>query len=198
MLTKGSECTVTHMPVQKKTRSTSEVRREAVVLSAMAIFADNGYLGTPVTEVAKHAKISTAYVFKLFPRKEELFVAALERTFELILAALQKGADESTDLAPEAVLYSMGGAYAALIGDRKLLLMQVHAQSAIGVPEIGKAFYAGLKSVVTFAKSRSNASDELVQRFIAYGQLCHLITIAGLDKYKNAWSRILTTGIRHP
>ena len=186
------------MAEQKNSRSTSEVRREAVILSAMAIFADSGYLGTPVTEIAKRAKISTAYVFKLFPRKEELFAAALQRTFELILAALQKGADESTDQAPEAVLFSMGGAYAALMSDRKLLLMQVHAQSAVGVPEVAKTFHSGLKSVVTFVKSRSKASDELVQRFMAYGQLCHLITITGLNKDKSSWSRILTNGIRHP
>ncbi len=185
------------MAVHKATLSTSEARREAVILSAISVFAANGYLGTPVTEVARHARISTAYVFKLFPSKEELFTAALERCFELVLAALAEGADASSSRKPEAVLFAMGGAYAALIADRKLLLLQIHAQSAAGVPQIAKAFRRGLESVVRYVKDRSNAPDDLVQRFIAYGQLCHLITIAGLDTDKNQWARILTTGIRH-
>ena len=185
------------MAVRKAVLSTSESRREAVIRSAVEVFAANGYLGTPVTDVAKHANISTAYVFKLFPAKEELFVAALGRCFELVLATLAKGADESTEQTPEAILFAMGGAYAALIADRNLLLLQIHAQSAANVPEIAKAFRKGLESVTRFVKSRSRASDELVQRFLAYGQLCHLITITGLDRSPAAWARILTQNIRH-
>jgi AcrR family transcriptional regulator len=66
-----SECLVTHM-TQRTLLSTSESRREAVIRSAIAVFAASGYLGTPIADVAKHAKISAAYVFKLFPSKEEL------------------------------------------------------------------------------------------------------------------------------
>lgn len=192
-----SECTVTHMAIRKVVLSTSEARRETVIRSAMVVFSSTGYLGTPITDIAKHARISTAYVFKLFPSKEDLFVATLERCFEVILAGLAKAAEESPDQAPEAILFAMGGAYAALIGDRTLLLMQIHAQSAANVPRIAKAFRRGLESIVKFVKHKSNVSDELVQRFIAYGQLCHLITTTGLDRDKSAWARTLTVGIRH-
>lgn len=182
-----------------------EVRRTQVAGNALVqllepirqVKAANGFLGTPVTEVAKRAKISTAYVFRLFPSKEQLFVAALERTFELVLAALKKGADESEAQTPEALLFAMGGSYAALIADRKLLQMQVHAQSAMHVPEIAKSFRGGLKAVVTYVKDRSDAPDEQVQRFMAYSQLCHLITITGLEGDTSAWSQVLTAGIRH-
>jgi hypothetical protein len=37
-----------------------------------------------------------------------------------------------------------------------------------------------------------------VQRFIAYGQLCHLIVVTGLDADPSSWARIVTAGIRHP
>ena len=103
--------------------STSDARREAVIQAVMTVFATKGYLGTPVTDVAKRARISTAYVFKLFLSKQELFVAALERCFEVIVAALAKGAEESADQASEPLLFAMGRAYAALITDRKLLLL---------------------------------------------------------------------------
>lgn len=178
--------------------STSDSRRQTVIHSAISVFAQSGYLGTPIASIAQHAKISQAYVFKLFPSKEGLFVAALGQCFSLIHTALSEGADSSADQSPEGVLYSMGGAYAALIANRDLLMLQVHALSAADTPEIRTAFRHGLEKLTTFVKARSNAPDESVQRFFAYGQLCHLITTISLDHDQSSWARVLTTGIRHP
>jgi AcrR family transcriptional regulator len=189
-----SECTITH---QNRLLSTSDQRRETVINSAIAVFAKAGYLGTPIAAVAKHAKISPAYVFKLFPSKEELFAAALEQGFELIHSTLAEGADASTDQTPDGILSAMGVAYAALIANRDLLMLQVHALSVADVPEIGSAFRKGLQKIAKFVKTRSGASNEAVQRFFAYGQLCHLITTISLDGNTAAWARMLTAGIRH-
>jgi AcrR family transcriptional regulator len=189
-----SECIVTHMV---KPLSTSDRRREAVINSAVAVFAKGGYLGTPIAAVAKHAKISPAYVFKLFPTKEELFVAALEHAFDRIQSALDDSFDASAEQTPDDILFAMGGAYAALIANRDLLMIQVHALSVADVPEIGTAFRKGLRKIAEFVKVRSGASDEAVQRFFAYGQLCHLIATISLDGNSAAWARMLTKGIRH-
>ncbi|WP_424952140.1 TetR/AcrR family transcriptional regulator [Deinococcus sp.] len=186
------------MTVTTPTLSTAEARRETVLDSAVLVFARSGYLGTPIAAVAEHAQISPAYVFKLFPSKEVLFVATLERCFQRIRAALQRGADASPDHTPEGLLWAMGGAYAELIADRSLLMLQVHAQSASDQPEIAAALRRGLQDVVTFVQTRSAASDEAVQRFVAYGQLCHLIVTAGLEDDAALWARILTSGLRHP
>ncbi|WP_421761853.1 TetR/AcrR family transcriptional regulator [Devosia sp.] len=177
--------------------STADARRETVIASAIAVFAQSGYLGTSVAAVAEHAGISPAYVFKLYPSKELLFVTALEACFEQVLASLERGAAESRGQTPEAILYDMGQAYAELIVDRALLMLQVHAQSAASVPEIGTALRNGLRILTTFAKARSGAPDEAVQRFMAYGQLCHLIVVTNLDADSSAWSKLLTAGIRH-
>ena len=178
--------------------STAQVRRETVIQSAVMVFAQSGYLGTPVTAIAEHAQISPAYVFKLFPSKEQLFIAALERCFALVMAALARGAEASADQTPDDILWAMGGTYAELISDRALLMLQVHAQSAASVPEIGMAFRQGLKDITLFVKTRSGAADEQVQRFIAYGQLCHLVVTASLEDDASAWTHLLTAGLRHP
>ena len=180
-----------------KALSTSDQRRETVIGSAVAVFAKAGYLGTPVAAVAKHAKISTAYVFKLFPKKEDLFVAALEKAFERIQSALASSTEESSSRTPEEILTAMGGAYAALIANRDLLMLQVHALSVADVPEIGAAFRKGLQKTARLVKTRSGASDEAVQRFFAYGQLCHLIATISLERNTAAWARMLTARIRH-
>ncbi len=178
--------------------STAEVRKPLVAASAVREFARGGFHGTTIADVARDARISPAYVFKLFPSKEQLFVAALDDCFGQILAALESGADEAENQTPGAVLDAMGDAYAHLIGDRSLLLLQVHAQSVAEIPEVRAALRAGLASVTSYAKSRSRADDEAVQRFIAYGQLCHLIVTVGIEDVPEPWAKLLAAGITHP
>jgi AcrR family transcriptional regulator len=178
--------------------STAEKRRPIVADAALRTFAKGGYHGATIADVAHAAGISPAYVFKLFPGKEALFVTALERCFEQIVAALADGADAAPDQSPAGVLDAMGGAYAELVRDRTLLMLQVHAQSVAEVPEIGAALRAGLASVTRFAQRRTGADDDAVQRFMAYGQLCHLIVTAGIDEQQGGWAEVLTRGIRHP
>jgi AcrR family transcriptional regulator len=178
--------------------STAEVRRPLVADAALSAFARGGYHGTTVADVARAAGISPAYAFKLYPRKESLFVAALEACFAEIVVALERGAEAAGEQSPRGILDAMGDAYAELIGDRRLLMLQVHAQSVADVPEIGTALRAGLRTVTNLAKSRTNASDEDVQRFVAYGQLCHLIVTAGVENVPEQWAAILSVGISHP
>lgn len=178
--------------------STAELRKPVVAAAAVKEFSRGGFHGTTVADVAKEARISPAYVMKLFPRKEQLFVAALETCFERVLEALARGAEEAGTQSPQAVLDSMAEAYARLISDRTLLLLQVHAQSVADMTEIGAALRAGLERVVNFAQRRSGAPDESIQRFMAFGQLCHLVVSADIIGVKASWAEILTAGLRHP
>ncbi|MFD6157127.1 TetR/AcrR family transcriptional regulator [Nocardia sp. NPDC060256] len=180
------------------TLSTSEVRRDAVVDAAITEFARTGYHGTPINTVAAKAAISPAYVFKLFPGKIALFVAAIDRCFELVEQALSAGVARADGASPDEILFAMGGAYAQLIADKSLLMLQVHAQSASDIPEIADAMRRGLARVTSFAKTRSGAEDSAVQRFMAYGQLCHLIVTLELDGQDGGWAAVLTDGMRHP
>lgn len=178
--------------------STSEARREAVVEAAITEFARTGYHGTPIGNVATRAGISQAYVFKLFPGKISLFVAALGRCFELVEEALSAGAAGAGGGSADEILHAMGGAYAELIADNRLLMLQVHAQSAADIPEIADALRRGFARVTRLAKARSGGDDAQVQRFIAYGQLCHLLTTLDIEGGDGDWAALLTTGIRHP
>lgn len=151
-----------------------------------------------MANVAREAGISSAYVFKLFPGKEQLFIAAVDACFDQIEATLESAASASRGAAPSEILDAMGDAYADLIADRTLLLVQVHAQSVAAVPVIGDALRRGLARITRFAKEHSGAEDHDVQRFIAYGQLCHLIVTAGISDVDEKWAQTLTRGLRHP
>ncbi|NEE04004.1 TetR/AcrR family transcriptional regulator [Phytoactinopolyspora halotolerans] len=185
------------MTTQRPHLSTADARRETVVASAITVFARSGYASTPIAAVAEHAKISPAYVFKLFPAKVALFVAALDRCYQQIIDALEDGATKTDGQAPADVLDAMGASYAALIADRDLMMLQVHAQAATDVPEIAEAVRRGIARVTSFAQSRSGGSPAEVQRFMAFGQLCHLLTTLDLFGVDEPWAHSLTEGIRH-
>ena len=75
----------------KRTLSTAEERREAVLEAGMSVFAEKGFLGTPTTEVAKAAGISQAYLFRLFPTKTDLVLAVVERSNQRIDGDVRQG-----------------------------------------------------------------------------------------------------------
>ncbi|RSS61447.1 TetR/AcrR family transcriptional regulator [Streptomyces sp. WAC06614] len=178
--------------------STAEERRETVLRTAIGAFAARGYFGTTTTEVAKAAGISQAYVYRLFPNKEVLFAAVVEHCFAQVRAALEQGAAEADGSAPERVLHSMGDAYARLISDNDLLLVQLHAQAAaVSEPAIREAVRAGYARVVEYVRGASGGDDRQVQEFFAVGMLCHLIVSIDAEAVDAPWTRTLAAGITH-
>jgi len=187
----------THQPTPTRTRSTAEDQRARIVSCAVEAFAHSGYHATPVTQIAEKAEVSPAYVFRLFPGKLGLFVATVNHCYDLVVAALVEGATHATSTDPQAILDAMTIAYVDLIRDRNLIMLQSHAQSSCDVPEIRDAVRHGLASVVRAVARESGAEPAAVQRFIAYGQLCHLIVQAELTDLSDGWADTLTAGIRH-
>lgn len=185
-------------PAPSLPRSTADARRATVVDRAVSVFARGGYHATSVADVAAAARISPAYVFRLFGSKQGVFIAALGRCYERVVETLDAAGEAAAGERPEAMLAAMGDAYAGLIADRDLLLLQVHALGVAGDPEVAAAMHRGYAAVVDVAARWSGAPDAAVQEFIAYGQLCHLIVAAGLDNVNAGWAQLLTAGMTHP
>ncbi|MEU5090749.1 TetR/AcrR family transcriptional regulator [Streptomyces sp. NPDC021356] len=178
--------------------STAEERRETVLHTAVGAFAAKGYFGTTTTEVAKAAGISQAYVYRLFPTKEALFTAVVERCFVRVRAALEEGAAQAAGSSPDAVLSAMGDAYAKLISDSDLLLVQLHAQAAaVSEPAVQEVVRTGYARTVEYVRGASGGDDQQVQHFFAVGMLCHLLVSIDADSVDAPWTRTLATGIRH-
>ncbi len=178
-------------------RTTADVRRETIASAALRVFSRTGYHATPVADIAAAAGFSQAYVFRLFSDKLTLFVAALDLCFTRIGQAIGEGSNRATDRTSDAILQAMGDAYAELIADRDLLMMQVHAQSASDIPQVREVMRRGLAAIIEIVQEQSGGDQVAVQQFIAYGQLCHLIVTSGLDDIDASWARTLTTGMTH-
>jgi AcrR family transcriptional regulator len=177
--------------------STAAERRETLLRTAIHAFAERGYYGTPTMDIARQAGISQAYLYRLFPTKEALFVAVVERCFARIRQSLAAGAARATAATPEAILDAMGDAYARLIVDRDLLLVQLQAQSAAHVPAVGEALRLGYADLVEYVRAASGAGDAAIQRFFAMGLLCNFVVSTGAESSDASWARTLAAGLRH-
>ncbi|WP_216897601.1 TetR/AcrR family transcriptional regulator [Nocardia alni] len=180
-----------------RTLSRADERRATVTNAAIEVFAVSGYRGTPVAEVAAVAGISPAYVFRLFPTKQDLFIAALHACFDEILAGLLADMENLPAISPRRALAALADAYADLITDRKLIMLQVHALAASDDPEIRDAMRAQQARLVEFVTDHTQAAQAEIQTFVARGQLCHLVAALDLDNSTEPWATRLTEGLVH-
>jgi len=177
--------------------STAAERRATVMRTAIGAFAARGYYGTTTTEVAQHAGISQAYLYRLFPDKESLFVAVVNHCAERVMQCLADGAARVQSGDPEAVLLAMGDAYALLIADRNLLMVLMQAKCAASEPAIGEAIRACYAEAVEYVRAASDGSEAQIQTFFVQGFWCDSMAAMGIEQVHARWARTLTLGLLH-
>ncbi len=64
-------------------RITSEDRRQQILQAATELFAKQGFEGTTTRQIALHAKVNEAIIFRHFPSKEELYWAVISHKCEV-------------------------------------------------------------------------------------------------------------------
>jgi AcrR family transcriptional regulator len=175
----------------KRTLSTADERREAVLEAGMSVFAERGFLGTPTTEVAKAAGISQAYLFRLFPTKTDLVLAVIARSNERIKETFLKAAAQAQAVGADPK-ETMGEAYGALLEDRSMLMTQIHQFAAAAampeVAEVSRAFFAELYALV---ERETELGPEEIHQFFATGMLLNVMAAIGATDEHGPWAQIL-------
>ncbi|MFJ8047723.1 TetR/AcrR family transcriptional regulator [Streptomyces luteogriseus] len=160
-------------------------RRENVVRAAIAEFAIAGYRGTTTAAIAERVGVTQPYLFRLFPDKKAIFVAALERSAEDTRVAFERAADgvEGGERARQA----MADAYAQLLSTYpETLLMQMQGYGTVAAAEaqgdelIGAVVRAGWMSIWETVHLSLGADAEKTARFFACGMLGNTLTAIGL------------------
>lgn len=62
-----------------------EEREKQIVLSALNIFKDHGYIATTTASIAKEAGISEVTLFRYFSSKQQIFIKSVRYVFEKIV-----------------------------------------------------------------------------------------------------------------
>jgi AcrR family transcriptional regulator len=180
------------MATAPRTLSTADERREAVLAAAQRVFGARGLHGTPTTEIAQAAGISHAYLFRLFPTKTELVVAAVRASNDRIIETFEVAAREARaeDRDP---LEAMGMAYAELLDDRELLLMQLHSFAASpSIPEVRESARDCFARLVDLIERFTDATPEEIRAFFAGGMLMNVMTAIDGGRSAAHWARVLS------
>jgi AcrR family transcriptional regulator len=175
----------------KRTLSTAEARREAVLEAGMSVFAERGFLGTPTTEVAKAAGISQAYLFRLFPTKTDLVLAVVTRSNERIRDTFLKAAAaaKATGADPREI---MGESYSELLADRSMLMTQIHQfAAAASMPEVAEASRAFFAELFALVQRETELTPEEIHQFFATGMLLNVMAAIGATDEHGTWAQTL-------
>lgn len=190
--------TATPETTGKRQRVPASERRDALIESAVHEFARRGLHGTPVDQIARDVGVAQPYVFALFGSKRELFLAAVERGFEVTAAtftAAAQGFDPATAAPDVDILKSMGLAYRELLSNnRHLLMLQLQAYAACDDPIIRdrvRNLFAGL---IAHVQELSGAGSEAVDEFFRYGMWLNTAAAMGVEDLSASSDWVAATG----
>jgi AcrR family transcriptional regulator len=124
-------------------------------------------------------------VFSLFANKRELFLAAVERCFELISATFTAAAAQfDPEIAPpdSDILKAMGGAYVQLLSShRDYLMLQHHAYAACDDELIRTRVRSSYARLVAHVERLSGAEPERIDEFFRYGMWLNVAAAMGVE-----------------
>ncbi len=170
----------------------AEERRESVIRAAMIEFARGGYHGTATEAIAKRVGVSQPYLFRLFPNKEAIFLAASGRCIEDTTAVFVKAAE---GLQGDEALHAMGQAYQALIADdpdKLLMQMQMYvavaSAEASGDHEFGRVLRAGWMGLYDAIQLALGVDTGETTQFLAYGMLINTLVSLGFSADHRVWT----------
>jgi AcrR family transcriptional regulator len=177
----------TSSPEEKvpRQRVPASERRDALIEAAVHEFAHGGLHGTPVDRIARRVGVAQPYVFSLFGSKRDLFLAAVERNFELVAETFTKAAEEfdpatappDTDLKK-----AMGQAYIDMLQtNRDYLMLQLQAYAACDDDDIRDRVRAGYAGLVSHVESLWPATPEEIDEFFRYGMWLNVAAALGVE-----------------
>ena len=169
----------------KRQRVPASERRDALIESAVHQFARGGLHGTPVDRIARDVGVAQPYVFALFGSKRELFLAAVERGFEVTgdtFTAVAEAFDPAAAPPDVDLLKAMGMAYVELLEtNRDYLMLQHQSYAACDDPVIRDRVRQLFARLVAHVQELSGAGPERIDEFFRYGMWLNVAAAMGVD-----------------
>src|SRR5712691_4712904 len=177
-------------------RMSASERREAVICAAVAEFAEGGLHGTSTEAIARRVGVSQPYLFRLFPTKKAIFLAAGKRCFERIESAFRQAAEGLTG---EDALHAMGKAYNALLDDRQMLTMQLHMwAAACQDEEIQRVSREQFRRLAALAEELTGAGSLELMQFFSTGMFLNVAATLDLPRAKEQFAEVLAARFEQP
>ncbi len=160
----------------------ADERRAAVLAAARIEFGANGYAATSTEAIARRVGVSQPYLFRLFPSKKAIFLAAVEDCNARVEAMFEEVADGLTG---EEALNAMGGAYRKLLDDRPILQLQLQMwATACADEEVRELTRRRLSRLWHQVARLSGADDQRLMQFMAAGMLINMLAALDLPRIR--------------
>ncbi len=166
-------------------------RQEQVLQAAMLAFARTGYHGTTTAAIAREADISQGYVLHLFGSKENLFLEALRRAGDVIVAQM-RGIDLSTfDLS------RFTERFGRTILDETVMLVLLQGFATCSVPAVGAYVRGLLGDMYEVLIEEAAATPEEARDYLARGLLINTVIAMGYREHQDehAWVAPLISAV---
>jgi AcrR family transcriptional regulator len=178
-------------PARRAARLPAPARRENIVDAAIAVFARVGYREAATAAIAAELEISEPTIFRHFPTKRALYLAAVDRSAELTIQRWREIAAASSS--PLGALMEMGRWYfGELQRDSQHLRLRFRSYSEANDPEVAERVRGHLRAAYDFVadlyerarRAGEIAADTDVRAhtwlFVAVGTLLDVTQILGL------------------
>jgi AcrR family transcriptional regulator len=153
----------------------ADARREVVIRAALVEFSARGLHGTTTEDIARRAGVSQPYLFRLFPSKKALFMAACACATGRMIAAFEAAAEGR---------YGIDAAQAMdrvcrrlLVEDHAVLRMQLQQFAACDDDEIRGQARGGLERILGTAGVLTGAPLDERSSIVARGMLAGVLHI---------------------
>ncbi|NHB91645.1 TetR/AcrR family transcriptional regulator [Photorhabdus cinerea] len=137
----------------KRTRSYSRISGERVnelLKVAAQVFAERGFDGASVNEMAKRANASKGTYYSRFPSKEELLVAVISQRIQDVEVGLDEAMNPEPDIGKALTIFAEEMS-TVILSETMIENYRVVTLESQRFPQLGKIYYEkGVKQIVDF------------------------------------------------
>ena len=155
--------------------------RERILAAAERLFAESGYAGVSMPEIAGASGITAGAIYRHFESKEDLFFAVVERAVHAVPAAVGSG-DPAADLPRIVANYT-----AARLRPLRLIAVEIHAASTKH-PKVKRflrrsleANVADLRAEIAAAQGKGRLDPALDPEYLASAVLVFVMGLMHME-----------------
>ena len=138
-------------------------QRERLIAGLAEAVAENGYSGTTIAHITRHAAVSRRTFYEHFSSKDECFVAAYDTVMAELRERVSEGFDEASDW-PHGVRSGIGAMLAFLAAEPQLARLSM-VEALVAGPVVIEHYDAAIQSFVPYFRSgREGRSPEVLAR----------------------------------
>jgi AcrR family transcriptional regulator len=146
-------------------RVSADQRREEIISAAVVEFSQKGLHGGSTVKIAEEVGMSHPNLFRLFPTKKDLFIAAVERAVEQTAGKMvQKGQSADSDN-----VGAMKAAWAEAVADQTVMLMFLQGYAACQDEDIRAVMHRVSREAFTQIEAIPGMDLEEARQFYSRG-----------------------------